>query len=192
MVGPQEVLEFWLDEVGREGWYKADETLDATIRERFQETWEAAGREALCAWKQTPRDMLALIVLTDQFPRNMFRGDGRSFATDGLARKYAKWAIDHDWDLTVPEPERQFFYLPLMHAECLTDQERCIRMMKERMPETGADNLLHAKAHRQVIRQFGRFPHRNAALRRPSTPQELAYVADGGYGATVRALQSAA
>ncbi|WP_121061859.1 DUF924 family protein [Chachezhania antarctica] len=191
MADPEEVLNFWLNEVGQAGWYKVDDALDREIRDRFMDTWQAASRDTFCTWKQNPRHALALIVLTDQFPRNMFRGEARAFATDALARKYAKCAIDRDWDLQVKEPERQFFYLPLMHSENLSDQERCVRLMMQRMPEEGDSNLLHARAHRQVIRQFGRFPYRNAALDRASTPPEMAYVADGGYGSTVTSLQAA-
>jgi len=193
MKSPEEVLEFWLDEVGEAGWYKAEDALDQAIRDRFMTTWEAAAAETgFCNWKQTPRGMLALIVLTDQFPRNMFRGEARAFATDSLARKYAKWAVDREWDLQVKEPERQFFYMPLMHSENLSDQERCVRLMLQRMPEHGASNLIHARAHRQVIRQFGRFPYRNDALDRAFTGPERAYVDGGGYGQTVSALQQAA
>ena len=104
----------------------------------------------------------------------------------------AKIAIKRGWDLKVDEPARQFFYLPLMHSENLCDQERCVRLMCERMPVHGPDNLLHARAHREVIRQFGRFPYRNDALGRKTTPAEQVFLDDGGYGAAYRAQQAAA
>ena len=133
---------------------------------------------------------MAYLIVTDQFPRNMFRGTGRAFATDGAARAAAKAAIAKGWDRRIDPPARQFFYLPLMHSECLVDQDRCVRLMMERMPDS-EDNLLHAKAHRDVIRRFGRFPYRNEALARHDTGPEAAYLAEEGYGGTVRTLQAA-
>mgnify|MGYP003875225371 CR=1 FL=1 len=104
----------------------------------------------------------------------------------------AKSAVDKSWDLRIDEPARQFFYLPMMHSENLCDQERCVRLMLDRMPETGEANLKHAKAHREVIRTFGRFPYRNEALQRHSTASETAYLSKGGYGETVRSVEAAA
>ncbi|MGC9368730.1 MAG: DUF924 family protein [Paracoccaceae bacterium] len=190
MLGPKDVIAFWLDEVGPERWYASDEALDARIRERFGGLWEKARAGGLHDWLTSPRGMLAYLILTDQFPRNMFRGEARAFATDARARAEAKLAIDHGFDMRVPEPERQFFYLPLIHSECLTDQDRCVRLMLTRMPETGAANLLHAKAHREVIRRFGRFPFRNEALSRNSSAEERSFVAEGGYGRTVERLRA--
>ena len=143
-------------------------------------------------WLTYPSGTLAYIILTDQFPRNMHRNSGEAFATDGIARAAAKMAIDRNWDLRIDEPARQFFYLPLMHSECLADQERCVRLMMTRMPETGASNLVHARAHREVIRRFGRFPYRNEALARQTHGAEAAFLAAGGYGAMVRELTQAA
>ncbi|WP_428925529.1 DUF924 family protein [Marinibacterium sp. SX1] len=191
MVGAEEVLAFWLDEVGEDGWYKQDEALDAQVRDRFGAAWQAASEGSYSLWLTYPSGALAYIILTDQFPRNMFRGDGRAFATDRAALAAAKVAIHKGWDFKIDEPARQFFYLPLMHSESLCDQERCVRLMADRMPETGAPNLLHARAHREVIRQFGRFPYRNEALERSTTANEDAYVSAGGYGQTVRELQAA-
>ncbi|ETX29090.1 DUF924 family protein [Roseivivax isoporae] len=188
MEGPEEILTFWLDEVGPEGWYKSDADLDAQVRARFQETWEEAMEGRFALWLTYPSGALAYIVLTDQFPRNMFRGTARAFASDRIALAAAKQAVHRGWDLRIDEPARQFFYMPMMHSENLCDQDRCVRLMKERM-EGGADNLLHAKAHREVIRSFGRFPFRNAALSRKPTAGEIAYVEGGGYGRTVRELQ---
>ncbi len=114
-------------------------------------------------------------------PRNAFRGTAEAFAGDRRARAVAKTAIDNGYDLAVPEPERQFFYLPLMHSESLADQERCVRLVLMRLPATGAENRHHAMQHREVIRRFGRFPSRNAALGRADTGDERAYRAGGGY-----------
>ncbi|KIC43037.1 membrane protein [Ruegeria sp. ANG-R] len=191
MVGPEEVLSFWLDEVGPEGWYLQDEALDARIRDRFLKTWEAACEGKFSLWLTYPSGSLAYIILMDQLPRNMFRGSKQAFASDRAALAAAKCAVDKGWDLKIDEPARQFFYLPMMHSENLCDQERCVRLMIERMPEGGDSNLLHARAHREVIRMFGRFPYRNDALERPTTEHEAAYVSNGGYGSTVRELQAA-
>ncbi|MTJ04313.1 MAG: DUF924 domain-containing protein [Sediminimonas qiaohouensis] len=191
MVQPEEILSFWLQEVGPKGWYDANPDLDSTIRDRFGDIWRDAQGSGSCKkWMTNARSALAYIILMDQFPRNMFRGTAQAFASDRVALAAAKLAIDRKWDLRIPEPERQFFYLPLMHSENLCDQERCVRLMLERMPETGSGNLLHAKAHREVIRLFGRFPYRNEALSRRSTTPERDYVSDGGYGTTVQSLQA--
>ena len=192
MVSPEEVLRFWLDEVGPKGWYKNSETLDAQVRDRFLSAWENIRAGAYGLWLTYPGGTLAYVILTDQFPRNMFRGEERAFATDRAGLTAAKVAINRGWDTRIDEPARQFFYLPLMHSENLCDQERCVRLICERMPEHGPDNLLHARAHREVIRRFGRFPYRNAALGRASTTPERAFEAEGGYGALVREVTEAA
>lgn len=190
MTGPDEILNFWLDEVGPSGWYAQSDALDAEIRERFMPLYQAACEGSFSLWLTYPSGTLAYIILMDQLPRNMFRGEAKAFSTDHLALATAKVAINKGWDMKIDEPARQFFYLPLMHSESLCDQERCVRLMKERMPEAGEANLLHAKAHREVIRQFGRFPYRNEALSRRNTAPEMAYVGAGGYGETMRQLQA--
>ena len=191
MSSPERVLSFWLDEVGPDGWYKEDEELDQRIRDEFLDLWQSATEGALSMWLTYPSGALAYLILTDQLPRNMFRGSAKAFATDRAAVAVAKSAIDKNWDLKIDEPARQFFYLPLMHSENLCDQDRCVRLMCNRMTETEDTHLMHARAHREVIRQFGRFPYRNDALARNTTTQEQAYVEAGGYGTTVRALQKA-
>ncbi|WP_296763161.1 DUF924 family protein [Sediminimonas sp.] len=191
MVTPEEILSFWIDEVGPQGWYEGSQALDGAIKDRFGAVWQSAQSSGSCRrWMTNPRSALAYIILMDQFPRNMFRGTAQAFESDGIALAAAKLAIDRKWDLRVPEPERQFFYLPLMHSENLCDQERCVRLMHERMPQSGASNLLHAKAHREVIRLFGRFPYRNEALSRRSSTPEQDYVSHGGYGRTVEELKA--
>ncbi len=191
MANPEDILAYWLDEIGPKGWYKGGDDLDQQIRDRFESSWNAAHSGAYSLWLTYPTGTLAYIILTDQFPRNMFRGSAKSFATDPVARAAAKAAISRGWDMKIDEPARQFFYMPLMHSENLSDQDRCVRLMLTRMREAGAGNLLHAKAHREVIRRFGRFPFRNQALSRVTTPPETAFMESGGYGATVKALQAA-
>ena len=192
MANPDEILSFWLDEAGPKGWYEGGEALDRKIRDRFLETYKKATQGGLSLWLTYASGTLAYIILTDQFSRNMFRGTAQAFETDGIARAAAKVAITRGWDLKIDEPARQFFYMPLVHSECLSDQDRAVRLILSRMPETGAGNLLHAKAHREVIRRFGRFPNRNEALGRESSPSEASFLANGGYGATVEALRASA
>lgn len=191
MVVPEDVLSFWLDEVGPAGWYEASPELDQKIRDRFEEAWHEAREGRYGLWLTYPSGTLAYLVLMDQFPRNMFRDEARAFGTDRHALAASKAAIHRKWDMRIDEPARQFFYLPMMHSENLCDQDRCIRLLCERMPQTGASNLLHARAHREVIRMFGRFPYRNKALGRECTVAEQAYVDGGGYGTTVQQLQAA-
>lgn len=192
MQSPDEVLKFWLDEVTPKDWYVASDAVDQKIRDRFLETWRAAMSGSLSLWLTYPSGALAYTVLTDQFSRNMFRDEAHAFSSDRLALSVAKAAVDRKWDLRIDEPARQFFYLPMMHSENLCDQERAVRMFLTRMPQTGASNLLHAKAHRQVIREFGRFPYRNAALGRRGTTAEQRYLDKGGYRTTVQTLEHAA
>ncbi|MCK0148922.1 DUF924 domain-containing protein [Marivita sp. S6314] len=191
MVTPEEVLSFWLDDVGPDGWYKASDELDQSIRDRFETSWHNAMDGRYAQWLTYPSGTLAYVILLDQFPRNMFRGSSAAFASDRLALAAAKQAIGKNWDLKIDEPARQFFYLPLMHSENLCDQDRCVRLLLDRMPEDGGSNLLHARAHREVIRKFGRFPYRNTALSRAFTPVEKRYVDNGGYGSTVEEVRKA-
>ncbi|MCI2398492.1 DUF924 family protein [Aliiroseovarius subalbicans] len=191
MCKPEDVLNFWLDEVGPDGWYAGGETLDQMVRDRFLDSWKEACDGAYSLWLTHPSGVLAYIILMDQFPRNMFRGEGRAFASDKAALEAAKCAVNKGWDMKIDEPARQFFYLPMMHSESLCDQDRCVRLMLTRMPASGASNLLHAKVHREVIRRFGRFPYRNEALARDTTAPEAAFVAGGGYGAVLQELSAA-
>lgn len=187
-ITPEQVLSYWVDEVGPKGWYGGGEALDAQVHARFSAAWREAQEGAYGLWLTSPVGALGYIVLTDQFPRNMFRGHSDSFATDRSALAAAKVSIDRDWDMRIAEPVRQFFYMPLMHSENLCDQDRAVRLLATRMPDTGADNLRHAKVHREVIRQFGRFPYRNEALGRTTTQAEAKWVAAGGYATTLQKI----
>lgn len=176
------ILTFWLEEVGPQGWYAVDAAVDARIRREFEPLWHDAIAGRLGPWQTTANGILAYLILTDQFSRNIFRGTGDAYAGDRTARAVAKAAIGRGMDTRIAEPARQFFYLPLMHSEILADQELCICRILTAMPETGAgQNLPHAVKHRAVIRRFGRFPSRNAALGRTDSDAELAYRAEGGY-----------
>ena len=180
----EELVDFWLNDVGEKGWYEQSDALDAQIRDRWLPLWEEARTGALDGWRSAPRSALALLILLDQFPRNMFRGDARAFATDALARRSAKDAILRGFDRRTALPERQFFYMPLEHSELLSEQDRAVRLM---LLNFGRDSemLRHARAHREIIRRFGRFPFRNAVLGRESRPEEVEFLAAGGYRAAL-------
>jgi uncharacterized protein (DUF924 family) len=171
------VLEYWR-KAGPEKWFNKDGAFDEDIRRRFLETYEAAAASQLAEWEATPEGALALIIALDQFPRNIFRGSARAFAADPLARAVADRALARGFDQRVPETERQFFYLPFEHGETLVDQERCVELFRA----TGdAEALKWAELHADIIRRFGRFPHRNAALGRATTPEEQAFLDEGGF-----------
>jgi uncharacterized protein (DUF924 family) len=176
-VGPAQVLAFWR-EAGRERWFAADAAFDAAIRERFLGLHEAASQGLLAAWEDTADGALALLIVLDQFPRNMFRGTARAFASDMQARAVAARALARGFDLRFANPERRFFYLPYMHSEDMDDQQRCLSLCAAAGDREGVD---YAVIHADIIRRFGRFPHRNAALGRPTTPEEAAFLADGGF-----------
>ncbi|MEM7525179.1 MAG: DUF924 family protein [Pseudomonadota bacterium] len=173
---PDEVLKFWVEEVGPDSWYASDDALDLTIRSRFGGAITTARSGDLCHWVLKPSSALALLILLDQFPRNVYRGAPSAFASDAKAVRVTKTAIALGHDLKIDEPERQFFYLPLMHSESLADQSRCVRLILTRMPLTGGNNLSFAVEHREVVRQFGRFPYRNKALGRRSSDAEQAFL----------------
>lgn len=189
MTKPEDVLAYWLDEKTPADWYAGGDDLDREIQDRFGEAWQAAADGAFECWQTSARGALAYLILTDQLSRNIHRGAPEAFKLDPLARAAAKKAIAHGWDMKIPEPERQFFYLPLMHSENLCDQDRCVRLMKERLSDGGEGNLLHARAHREIIRRFGRFPFRNAALARDDTEGEQLFMDQGAYGTVVEELR---
>ena len=189
---PEKVLSFWLDETDPKQWYNSSKSLDNAILQEFYPTWVSIMDGKFGMWLTYPSGSLAYILVLDQFSRNMFRGSSKAFSSDLVALAAAKQAIKHKFDLAIDEPGRQFFYLPLMHSESLQDQERCIRLMHERMPLEGMNNLLHARAHREVIRKFGRFPTRNEALSRKNTAHEADYMKNGGYGMTYTQLANSA
>ncbi len=170
---PQEVVAFWR-EAGRERWFTKDEAFDALCRERFLPTYEAAARGDLNDWELVPDGALAVVLLLDQFPRNMFRGTKAVYRTDSAALMAADRAIEKGYDRQVDGTLRRFFYLPFMHSEELRHQERSVALNEA----TGdADLAKWAHHHHDIVRRFGRFPHRNAILGRESTPEELAYLA---------------
>ena len=189
MSDPIEVLEFWLGEVGPEGWYAGGETLDDECRVRFMDLWQAAHEGGLEHWVGGTVGTLAYLVICDQLARNMHRGTDLAFATDARALAAARQAVEAGWDMGAPEPERQFFYMPFEHSENPADQELAVRLLTERMA-SDPDMALHARAHQAIIARFGRFPFRNTALGRDTTPAEAEFMASGGYAAEVGRLRA--
>lgn len=172
-----EIVSFW-HQAGSDRWFTRDFAFDTEIRERFFDTYEAAAAGKFSDWEKSAQGALALLILLDQFPRNMFRGDRRAYETDGVARSVADRAIGRGFDRQVPHFERQFFYLPFQHSENLADQERCVELARG----YGDDEFAkYAERHADILRRFGRFPHRNATLGRATRPQEQAFLDAGGF-----------
>lgn len=171
---------FWFGQ-DRKAWFEKNAAFDEKIRQRFVPLYELGAAGRLESWTQTPAGCLALVILLDQFPRNMFRGSAKAFAADSLARAAARVILDNGWDKAMTPDERMFAYLPFEHSEALTDQELCLALMKDisAFPET-ADLPKWAAAHLVIIRRFGRFPHRNAALGRESTAEEVEFLKQPG------------
>jgi len=173
---PAEVVAFWR-EAGPEQWFDQDPAFDARFRERFLDTHFAAARGELDAWRTQPEGVLALLLLLDQFPRNAFRGSAHMYATDPLARRIACDALAQGLDRAIEPELRLFCYLPFAHSEDPADQDRSVALMRS----LGEEPLAHAEGHREIVRRFGRFPHRNAMLGRRTSAEEAAFLADGGF-----------
>jgi uncharacterized protein (DUF924 family) len=177
LASPEQVLNFWFG-AGPQKWFAKDDSFDAAITERFLPTYEAAAAGRLHDWEAGAESALALIIVLDQFSRNMFRGSPRTFAADALALSVAKHALAQGFDEKFEIPKRNFFYLPLMHSENLGDQELCVALSREKADE---NTLKFAELHADIIRRFGRFPHRNALLGRRTSPEEQAFLDMGGF-----------
>ncbi|MEO1039837.1 MAG: DUF924 family protein [Pseudomonadota bacterium] len=180
---PHALLDFWFEEAGPKRWYATDPAFDAKIRRLYGPLAHRLDAEPLDpndAWLDTPETGLALAIALDQFPRNIWRGSGKAFALDEKARAASRQLIDKGFDLAIDPSRRDFLYMPFMHSEALDDQQLCIALVEERI---GADSgtARHARLHRDVIATFGRFPYRNDALGRETTPDEAAYLERGGY-----------
>lgn len=171
---PQTIERFWFADDMRQAWFRSTPTLDAEIRERFHDVWQHAARGELDDWADTPEGALALVVVLDQFPLNMFRDVPEAFSTEAAALAVARRAVDTGFDQALSPERRAFLYMPFMHSEDLADQERAVALFEAARL---SDNLRFARHHREIIRRFGRFPHRNGILGRQSTPEEIAYLA---------------
>jgi uncharacterized protein (DUF924 family) len=173
---PEQVTAFWRT-AGPKTWFRKDAAFDREIATRFLAAHEAAAAGRLSDWEATPEGAFALLLLLDQFPRNMFRGGARAYASDPLARAVAERAIAHGFDAAAADAERIFFYLPFMHSEDPADQERSLALARQ----ADGDSEKYARIHADIIARFGRFPHRNAVLGRTTTPQEQAFLDAGGF-----------
>ena len=174
---PSAVLAFWR-KAGKDKWYTKNEAFDAEVRQRFLGLWQQAAAGELASWKATDDGALALVIVLDQFPRNMFRGDARTFSTDARALDVASRAIARGADKRIDPDLVEFLYMPFMHSERLADQERCIALFQN---GGRPDNVRFAEIHADIIRRFGRFPHRNEVLGRATTAEERAFLDAGGF-----------
>ncbi|HLU77850.1 MAG TPA: DUF924 family protein [Burkholderiales bacterium] len=184
----QRVLDFWFGTADMPGygqprpeWFRKSDAFDETIRERFESTYEAAARGELVHWQDVPESALALVIVLDQFPRNMYRGTPRAFAADPLALSVARHIVAQGWDRSMKPVERLFVYLPYEHAEDMAMQRESVRLFETlRDDPQSVGGIDYAWRHYEIIERFGRFPHRNAILGRPSTPEEIEFLKQPG------------
>jgi uncharacterized protein (DUF924 family) len=174
---PAEILSFWR-EAGPTRWYSKDAAFDATLRTRFMGLWERAVSGGLSSWEASDDGALALVIVLDQFPRNMFRDEPRAYSSGALALEVANRAIGRGTARRIEPDLLEFLYLPLMHSEHLANQLRCVEFFRN---ADSPENLKYAEEHADIIRRFGRFPHRNGILGRVTPPQEQAFLDGGGF-----------
>ena len=168
------VLDFWFGELDPKQHFARDDEVDAAIAERFGELHASLSEVVPQDWLDNPRGVLAAVIVLDQFSRNLFRQDARAYAQDPAALRLARMAVDAEWDEQLPKDQRQFLYMPFMHSERLEDVARCTELMEA----AGHDDFAgFARKHAEVIARFGRYPARNAALGRETTPEEAAFLA---------------
>ena len=178
---PGDVIGFWTS-AGPTKWFARNSAFDEAIRLKFEPLHHAAARGEYGAWSQAPQGALALMILLDQFPRNLYRNSAHAFATDPLARSIASAVVSEGFDTQVDAQLRQFFYLPFEHSEALEDQETAVALFSALRDETGdGEPLRWAIIHRDIIAKFGRFPHRNPMLGRTTTEEERAFLDGGGF-----------
>jgi len=172
-MNPATILDFWYSAPINQHWFNSTVEIDDTIRQRFEGLWQQAKNHELDTWQQTAEGCLALCIILDQFPLNMFRGDRKAYSTEQQAVQVTKYAVERGFDKQLANERVAFLYLPLMHSENLADQDLSVQLFKAVNLESNAQFALH---HQQIIKRFGRFPHRNAILGRVSTPEEIAYL----------------
>jgi uncharacterized protein (DUF924 family) len=176
-----DILDFWFEETQPQQWFQTNPDFDTLVRERFTEAYDKAKMGILDDWRRDADGCLALCILMDQFPRNMFRGTPQAFATDGKALVVAKYAISKGFDQVLPPLKRRFIYLPYEHSENLNDQRKSVELF-EKMTKDDPLGLDYAQRHLKVIEKYGRFPHRNKILGRMNTPEEEEYLAQPAAG----------
>jgi len=173
-VTPNEIIDFWFSERVKSQWFSSTPELDSEISEKYQALWERAASGALDDWNQDPYGCLALVIILDQFPLNMFRGEAKSFQSERKSVEIAWHAIKNDFDQRIDNDKLAFLLMPFMHSEDLTEQDMSVKLFRDNHLDA---NARFAEHHRDIIRQFGRFPHRNEILGRVSTKEELKYLA---------------
>ncbi len=182
MIEPEDILSFWFVEKGPRFWWKKSDAFDAEIRDRFEQVAiNIAGKMVNPPhhWEARPEHSLALIIVLDQFSRNMYRNTPAAFAWDSYALGVANRLLEKGWDKNFSENQKQFTYMPYMHSEKIIDQEKSVSLFRDRFE--GDSNLFHAVEHKKLIEKFGRFPHRNSILSRQSTDEEVQFLRQGGY-----------
>jgi len=178
MMSPREILAFWFSDHARTHWFRSTPSFDAEVRAQLFDSFEKAAGGTLTAWQTAPEGCVALVILFDQVPRNIFRGTARAFATDAQALAVTRLALKNGFDNAVNEEQRLFLFLPLEHAEDAAAQDQCVRLFAQKT--RSAEWLDYAEKHRKIIQRFGRFPHRNKILGRVSTPEEEAFLREPG------------
>jgi len=172
----QEIIECWFDPNNKPLWFNSTPVFDVELKDRFESVYIAGCQSQLSDWEDEPEGILALIILFDQLPLNMYRGDARSFEMEQRAQELASLAVEKEFDLVLNKEQKMFIYMPFMHSEKLVDQDRALALYEK----AGLDeNLKFAKHHRDIIARFNRFPHRNAILNRESTEAEKNYLVSG-------------
>ncbi len=169
----QSIIEYWYSDRIKSQWFNSTKELDQEIKINYEDIWEEAIKGKLISWKESAEGCLALVIILDQFPLNMFRGEVKSFSTEAMAIKITKLAIKNDFDKAIDKDKLAFLYMPLMHSENIEDQNLSVNLFKQ----AGLmDNWRFAKHHREIVKNFGRFPHRNKILQRESSRQEIDYL----------------
>lgn len=172
-VTPESIVEFWFSPQVQPMWFNSTPAFDAELRDRYEGLWQQAKDGELQTWSDTPLGALALAIILDQFPLNMFRGQAASFSTEAASRQVAAQAIEKGLDQHLGSAQKVFLYLPYMHSESMPDQDRSVELFEQ----AGlAENVKYAKHHRDIVKRFGRFPHRNVGLGRASTAEEIAWL----------------
>ena len=184
---PQDILDFWFGREGetgygefRDAWFHKNEDFDREVTSRFGDDYEKAAAGDLDGWREEARGTLALVIVLDQFPRNMFRGDGKTHASDAKALETAEYAVERALDRELPALQRMFLYMPFMHSEDIETQRRSVELFRRLKEEGGPDVTEYALGHRDIVERFGRFPHRNAILGRETSPEESEFLTQSG------------
>ena len=172
-ITPESIIEFWYSDSVKSKWFNSSVEFDKQLKSKYEAVWIAVLRGEYTSWMESAEGCLALVIILDQFPLNMFRGDVKSFSSEGMAIKIAKKAIEKEFDKRIDKEKVSFLYMPLMHSENIDDQNLSVKLFEE---AELMDNVRFAKHHRDIVKKFGRFPHRNKILQRESSQEEIDYL----------------